>query len=148
MSDSLSLEFKDEVTQGLRQMTEELRRKFLRSAIRIGAQKVRERAKQKVPVKTGRLRKNIRNYEYRRDGDYWQKIYVRNGKGGVGYGHLVEYGYMPRARGSGKNKKSVRRLHGPYRHVPARPYMRPALEETQPELVDAVEQAVIAWLKS
>ena len=81
------------------------------AALTVGAEGIAERAKQRVPVATGRLRDAI---HVEQDGD---DVAVVAGDSDVWYGHLVEHGTSS---------------------APAQPFLLPAAEERRNEIKAAV----------
>ena len=87
----------------------------VQAALHASAEGIADRAKQRAPVETGRLRDAI---HVERDGD---DVYILGGDSEVWYGHLVEYGT---------------------RYVPAQPFLVPAAEEGKDDTVAAVVAAL------
>lgn len=120
-----------EIAAALKELPVTIHKQALRKPIYRGAQLVRDRAKTLVPVKTGNLRKNIK-VKGRRGTPTMQLVaaFVQYGKGGASYAHLVEKGFM----------------HISGRHIPARPFMRPALEMSANEIISIVAKELKAAL--
>ena len=97
------------------QITAELAAK-LDAAVSAGAEVVEARAKERVPVNTGKLRDAIR-VEHTSPGE----AEVVAGNTEVFYGHIVEHGSV---------------------HTPAHPFMVPAAEEARAEVTAIVAAAL------
>lgn len=87
----------------------------LDAAVKAGAERVAEDAKERVPIRSGALRDAIHTEDD--DGG----TYVIAGDSGVFYGHIVEHGGA---------------------RTPARPFLIPALEENRAGIVAAAAVAV------
>jgi HK97 gp10 family phage protein len=120
-----------ELVATLNQLPVTIHKQALRKPIYRGAQLVRDKAKALVTVKTGNLRKNIKVKGSRGTPTLQAtKVYVQYGSSGAPYAHLVEKGFM----------------HISGRHVPARPFMRPALETSVQEIIQIVSTELKASL--
>lgn len=86
------------------------------SQLKEASEKVVERAKQHAPKKRGHLRDSI-TAEALDHGFTWE-IGPENARGG-GYGHIVEKGYTRQA---------------------PQPYLGPALDEVEPQMIDGFEK--------
>ncbi len=87
----------------------------VQAALKAGAERIAENARQRVPVQSGRLRDAIHVEED--DGSF----YVVAGNTEVFYGHIVEHGGA---------------------HTPPRPFLVPALEENADSVLGAVTSAL------
>ena len=132
-----------------------------------GARVIRDEAKIKAPVVTGRLKRAIYTKYIRELSDPWKATYyvgVRKGKRYVRlnakrdmdayYAKFVEYGHFTRRAGSkfakiGYRKSNVGQVNnellasevqtGAVRWVPAQPFMRPAWDAKQDAALEALK---------
>lgn len=93
------------------------------AAVRAGAQIIRNGAAERAPYKTGNLRRSIK--EERADESTSTSIIYNVGTNVV-YAPAQEFGYQ---------------------HIPARPYLRPALDQDGKEAVEVIKNAVIQFIE-
>lgn len=130
MGVTVTIEGMDELRKKFEQLSDKQQRGVLRSAIRAGGSLVVREARKRVHDQSGNLRKGIKT-----------KVTVKqNGvtEADVGWdlkiaphGHLVEMGHVQVVGRRGGKRRTVG-------HVPAHPFLRPALEDNQQEIVDIV----------
>lgn len=118
----------EELTKKLNQLPVEIERDVLVSALRLSANQVKKLAQAKVPIGTGALRDSIRIRAPRRKEHFVQKVLVTVGKY---YGKFIESGWM----------------HVGDKHIPARPFMRPAIDEHEKQFIDSVLEGIKKKLK-
>lgn len=107
-----------------KKLPEKFQRKILRRALMLGALQVRERARQLVPVDSGDLKRSIKA----RKPKGTKRGEIRREVGATEYyAHFVESG----------TKK-----------IKAQPFLKPALDETTPKIVDRIGDAMVDFLKS
>jgi HK97 gp10 family phage protein len=98
----------------------------VKDAIKEQADQIAEAARQKVPVRTGKLRDSIEVIDYNEPGFVGYRIVAEaraeGGRYNAPYAHMVEYGSV-------HNK-------------PAQPFMLPALEEGRDPTLKAVSDAL------
>jgi len=156
----------DELKENLNKLSKEMQVKGGERAVRAGAAVILKAAKNKVPVKTGNLKKSLRIRRISNKGSTWPKFWVchstgRGVKNDGWYAHLVEFGGIkgsypirPRKRLYGGGKKALMipigsggrsgsTIYGIYsavRHPQSRakPYMRPAFDENVNRSMDAI----------
>lgn len=111
----------EQLISKLNNLPEKLEKKVIRAAVRKGAILVRNKAREKVPVKTGTLKKSIKIRSNRvANGIISFKIGPTNDKKkgtDVFYGRFIEFGTSKMA---------------------AKPFMRPALDESETEVLNVV----------
>jgi HK97 gp10 family phage protein len=105
-------------------------------------------AKQRVPVRTGNLKKTIKSSFDRGTATGYVKAgkYLGSQSGGYPYAHLVEFGTKPHTIVA-KNAKALSIRGGFIEQVnhpgaQEHPFMRPAFEQEKPNLIRNVTQAV------
>ena len=99
-------------------ITEEIEKKAMDRLARAG-EIVAARARQKVPVQSGKLRDSIRVTRLKDDPKLNIRVYAGSRqKGGAFYAHMVEYGTVKMA---------------------AKPFLRPALNEAKGQIKGIVE---------
>ncbi|HIP50457.1 MAG TPA: hypothetical protein EYG94_00085 [Campylobacterales bacterium] len=115
-----------ELTKALKQFPKNIQKNVMLGAVRAGTKPIIKRAKELVPVEEGDLKKSIRAKKRRvpKSTPYVIKFSVHAGgnmkKAGQKlrpfYGSFIEFGYMkPTKEG--------------FKHMTARPFMRPAMEQ-------------------
>lgn len=127
----------EKVSANLRQFTNEMRNTILASAIHKAADIPLAQAIMRAPVRTGRLVFALGKRRIRDPGAIGSYISAYR-RGGAPYAHLVEYGHrivvrVRRRSGFG----TVQQVKG---HVPARPFLRPALETTTLPVLSSVAE--------
>jgi len=140
MAEQVTVEGIDELNLALGSLPGKLRERSLRRAARKGGNIIRDKAKAKVPKRTGRLKESItvtvRFPDFRNvDAEVGPKSAFKFIKveGALGqfkqlaatgwYAHFVEFGHVLKARG---------KIIG---SVPPRPFLRPAADESVGEVV-------------
>ena len=129
MSVTVKLTGLDELDRAVKKLPQRLQRRVLNTALRASGRVIQKRAKSLAPVKSGVLRRSIvvRTGKARK-GSATVFVTTTKGKGeknDAWYAHLVEFG-----------TKLVR----------ARPFLRPAFDETQKEQLDAIGQTLAAGI--
>jgi len=99
----IQIEGLDRLDEALQELAWPAARRALRKGMRAGANIVRDEARQKAPVKTGKLRRRIRTRE-RREENGWMRFAIEVPQS-VFYGRFFEFGTSKQ---------------------PARPFLRPA----------------------
>ena len=98
----------------------------VKDAIKEQADEIADAARQKVPVRTGKLRDSIEVIDYNEPGFVGYRIVAdaraEGGRYNAPYAHMVEYGSV--------------------HNEPARPFMLPALEEGREPTLKAVSDAL------
>ncbi|WP_442765105.1 HK97-gp10 family putative phage morphogenesis protein [Sulfurospirillum cavolei] len=111
----------EQLISKLNNLPEKLEKKVIRAAVRKGAILVRDKAREKAPVKTGTLKKSIKIRSNKvANGIISFKIGPTNDKKkgtDVFYGRFIEFGTSKMA---------------------AKPFMRPALDESETEVLNVV----------
>lgn len=130
MAVTVTIEGMDELKKKFAQLSDKQQRGVLRTAIRAGANLVVREARKLAPEQSGALRKGIK-----------AKVSVKQGGATVAkigwdnkiapHGHLVEMGHVMVVGKRGGKQRTVG-------HVPAHPFLRPALLDHQQEIVDIV----------
>jgi HK97 gp10 family phage protein len=140
-----------ELLKMLATLEPKLSRKVLRKAIRKAAQPIRDAARAKAPVKTGKLRKSIRLRAAKRLMRGSVGIVVEAGgkdfTGDTFYGSFIEYGFLQNpvvrlddGRIISVTRRMARRMER--KQIPARPFMRPALDENRSRFFSIVRDEV------
>lgn len=111
----------EELISKLNGLPDKLETKVVRSAVRKGAILVRDKAREKVPVDTGTLKKSIK---------------VRNNRSGKG---IISFKIGP----TSDKKRGTDIFYGRFvefgtSKMAAKPFMRPALDESENEVLDVV----------
>jgi hypothetical protein len=136
------------VLAGLGMLAGPLREKLLRSGLVAAGKVVRDEAEMRVPVKSGRLKSAIYlAYSPERSvngqqvyGVSWRKTFF----GGARHGHLIEFGHwqpyqvVMKADGSFVTRKD-RPLPEP-KFIPAKPFLRPAMDAAGGRAVEAATE--------
>ena len=105
------------------EFSNKVQRAVMRKALTQTGAIVKKAAKAKVPVLTGALKKSIKeSVSVKEGGESYVKIFVSKP-----HGHLIEFGHAIKATKGGPS----------FGHVPAHPFMRPAVDESKPEIVGA-----------
>jgi len=127
----------DQTLKALRQFPQNIQKNVMVGAIRAGCKPIVQEAKNLVPVKSGFLKKSIKIRKRRtaRETPYKLHFTVSAGNYVKGFGakashaHLVEFGFVQADSKGGK-------------HVPAHPFMRPALEREATHSIDFVRDYI------
>ena len=126
MAESVTIELvgMDDVLNRLKKLPEKPTRRVTRKFLRAGSTPILKESRRLTPKDTGELRKAWkRSFAKSFDRDQWVK--VRNP---APHAHLVEFGTGERFTKDGKSKGSM----------PARPFLRPAVESKKGEAVRAM----------
>ena len=107
-------------------------------ALLAAAEPVRQEASRRAPVRTGRLASSI-VAERERPRRHLRRVRVGPNKEAY-YGLFVELGHVIRVGGSGRKGKVLG-------HVPARPFLRPALDARADEAVRIAAETVRSGLE-
>jgi len=125
-----------ELEKSLLQLETKVAKKVVRQALRAGGKILLKAVKQKVPVDTGELKKNIKVKAGKRKKGQ-ASIFVgtseKNYSGPYFYASFVEYGHLQGSRNIAKANREF---------VAARPYMRPSFDLTK----KAVEKEITTKL--
>jgi HK97 gp10 family phage protein len=127
----------EKLRKALNSLSKKDLRKFLTPAIRKGLKPVRDQAKANVPRDTGLLEKSIRQYAgATRSGEPKGRVVAGTKVGFTAEGKTV----------SSRSKKAVRKTRAAHAHLvefgtvkmPARPFLRPALENRKREAFNII----------
>ena len=139
----------------LKELPSKIERNIMRGALREGSKEFLERAKEEVPVKSGRLRKSLRISTRFKKGEVTATMTAGNGQ--AFYAHMIEFGTASFYTGSGKSvgapyeiKPNGKALKvGNYYFgsitqpgVKPQPFMRPAFDAGSAEAVKAVAEYI------
>jgi HK97 gp10 family phage protein len=151
MTSEVNIKGMAELDKLLAELPDKLQRNVMRSALRAGAQVIKQRAQELAPVHTGKLRDSIRVSVRIKAGVPVATVKAGgNAKGGAFYAHMVEYGTAAHFI-KPKTAKSLF-LAGLFREgvdhpgAVAHPFMRPAFDAAAQEAVLAVALKVKARL--
>ena len=162
-AESVGIDLKgfDELMQNLERLKSSTQRKVARLAVTAGARIVRNEAKRLVPVRTGNLRDSIsiKVLPYRRTEHIAARVFASRIRGKQGWhAHLIEFGTAPRYQkpkefkhlspflAKRAMKESGKR--GRYTGIgPARPFMRPALDNRRSEILAAYKRILKAGIE-
>ena len=138
MAETIRIEGIEEIARNLEAVSDRIKRRALRAGMTRAGKLIERDAKRRVPVRMGRLRQAIEfDPKIRaRSGDLVGKVLARRGpnnKGGY-YAHLVERGH--------KLFRTTRTKKYFIKHVPADPFMRPALETNVGPSIELIRRAV------
>jgi HK97 gp10 family phage protein len=131
----LKIEGLDELRRALLQLPKELRKGPLRSAVSAGARIVQRKAAELAPIDEGTLKKAI--YRTR----------SREGSSSVQEMAIVGVRYGKRFRRRGLDAWYWRFIEFGTRKMRARPFMRPAFEQTKPEQLEAIRKRLGAAIE-
>lgn len=126
-----------ELQEALNQLPAKIERNVMRSALRQGANVIRNQARQNVPVDDGDLKKSIKVSTRARGGKATATL--RAGDEKAFYAHFIEYGVKPHGVKKGADL-SRGKLQDGKKHpgFPAKPFMRNALDDKSDEAIAAV----------
>jgi len=115
-----------EVAANLRKLDLRVERKLGMQALRAGAKIIVKQARENAPTKTGRLKRAIGVMAIKDKGKIELQVGVKRGKKrsdlkGAWYAHFLEFGTITRA---------------------AHPFITPAVESTQKEVVEKVKEEI------
>lgn len=133
----------DELSKKLKEMPIKLAKNGLRAAVNAGAQVVYKEARARVPVDTGRVKKNIYKKQIREKSNNVQQTYyvgVRLGSGGT-YAKTkanVRKGRVGKSYDTESRAFYWRFLEFGTSKLPARPFLRPAFDTKKTQAVDAM----------
>lgn len=123
MAGEVRCEGMDELLKSLHAMGDAGDR-IMDKALMEGARIVQEAAKRRVPVRTGKLRDNIKIGDIRENAKGLKSIVVGPGKGDIStafYGKFIEYGTLKK---------------------PAKPFLRPAFDESRDFVGRKMEEVI------
>jgi len=104
-----------------RELSDKMQRAVMRKALTQTGAIVRKAARAKVPVRTGGLKKSIKSkVSVKEEARSYVDVFVSKP-----HGHLIEFGHAIKATKGGPS----------FGHVPAHPFMRPAVDESHAEIV-------------
>ena len=156
MADLANVAGLDALFRAMQELPPKLERKALRKAVTAAGMIIRDEARARAPVGTGRLKRAISYGRSNRDcakGKEVGNVFVRKAKnGGNGgqksvkahgkfdayYAVFVEYGHWSRSRKQGG--KSVRK--GAAVWIPAHPFLRPAWESRKNDALEAIKKSL------
>jgi len=125
MEVTLKVEGVRELNRRLETLPVKIQRKIVRQALRDGAKVIREEARRRVPVDTGRLRRTLTQRKGKARRGSYSVVVTHNWKRYAGtipfYGGYVEHGT---------------------RKMPPRPYLRSALDERRDEATRVVIRGI------
>lgn len=133
-----------EIERILKQMPIKYERRIAKNALRAAARVIRNEAKRRVPVDTGNLKKSISVVTLP---GRIPAVAVTNkrGKGEKNdgwYAHLVEFGTKPHSTAKGGRKAGLSALDARvHPGTPARPFLRPALDNKSAEAIQIIADA-------
>ena len=110
------------------ELSNKAQRAVMRKALTQTGAVVLKAARAKCPVKTGKLKKSIKqSVSVKEGGESYVKIFVSKP-----HGHLIEFGH------------AIKRVKGgpTFGHVPAHPFMRPAIDESHPAIIARFAEAM------
>lgn len=135
-----------ELHKALQQVPEQLEKKVLRNALRAGANVMKKAAQDRVPVKSGALRKSIKVKTSARKGRYRLKATISAGDEDAYYAHMVEFGTAAHIIKPAKKKSlffgGVAREQVEHPGAAPHPFMRPALDAASEAAVNAFAESV------
>ena len=135
-----------ELHKALQQLPEELEKKILRGALGAGARVMKKAAQERVPVKSGALRKSVRVKTSARKGRYRLKATIVAGNKEAFYAHMVEFGTARHMIRAGAKKAllfgGVMREQVEHPGADPHPFMRPALDASSEAAVQAFAEHV------
>lgn len=130
-----------ELQDALNQLPAKIERNVMRSALRQGANVIRNQARQNVPVEDGDLKKSIKVSTRARGGKTTATL--RAGDKRAFYAHMIEFGVAPHGVKKGAKRKSGKYQDGKkHPGFSAKPFMRPAVDDKADEAVQAVANQV------
>jgi len=129
----------------LRQLPMKMQKRVMNNAVRAGARVIRTEAKKNVKRnfhghgdRAIHLEKEI-TVAAQKKRKPWEFIY-KIGCGRAYWGRFWEYGYSATGRGKTGQARSTRRAGG--RHIPARPWLRPALDEMAKTAIEKIREKI------
>jgi HK97 gp10 family phage protein len=138
----------DVLDKAVKKLSDKVQKQVLNKAARAGARVVQKRAKSLAPVKSGALRRAIRVVTLKMPkGQAKAAVTIKSGKGEkreAFYAHFVEFGTRKHAIGRGSVKTQTRtgrpgqQRGAIHPGTTAKPFMRPAFDETEREQLDAI----------
>jgi HK97 gp10 family phage protein len=133
MADSVTMDIQglDELVKKMRELSPKLARNGLRAAVNAGAQVVKKEAASRVPVDTGALKRAVYAKQIRElSGDTQQTFYV-----------AVRQGRRERAKN--RDGWHWRFIEFGTKSMPARPFLRPALDVKKTEAAERIKTKLI-----
>ena len=152
MEMSLRIDGCEELAANLRSLAVDVRDKFMLQALKAGAEVVRDAAQADAPVRTGALATSITTSvrggavlvgpDKQARNDPGDKRHMRNDSIGIFQekGTVNHYNYLGEritAAAARRKKKNVISIQGKSERMPARPFLRPALESSAQAAFDA-----------
>ena len=127
-----------ELDKAVKTLPEKIQKRVLVGALRAGGRVIAKQAKARVPIKFGRLKKNIAVIagKFERGTAI---VYVHT-KPKAWYSHMIEFGTKPHAVAKKSNTSSGKQTGKMHPGGKAHPYMRPAFDTTHKEVLDAIGQ--------
>ncbi len=123
----------DKLDKEVKKLTDKVQKKVLQKAARAAARVVQKRTKALAPVKTGALRRAIRVVTLKMPkGQAKVAVTVKSGKGEkrqAFYAQFIEFG---------TKKRAIGKQGAQHPGTTAKPFMRPAFDETEREQLDAM----------
>lgn len=139
------------ISSRLKNVPKKTLEKVLKKSLKFGANRIKTRAKAACPRDSGKLQRSINVRAVTENSDlvgYDIGAGDRN-KNGAWYAHLIEFGYMMRARGKAARVGNFRlraRLKGKtskIRHVPGKFFMTKSIEaESEPILNEVMDDLI------
>lgn len=105
------------------------------AAIKAGAEVIRKEITQRVPTKTGNLKKSISVSKIKKDSAGLDYVDVGPSKHDGFYGVMLEFGTAQRKHKKGKGAKSTG-------YVAAQPFVEPAFLSSKKEAMDAIARVM------
>lgn len=147
---NLKIQGADELRKILKRLPNEILGKALQAGIRESGKLVRDDAKQRIKSHNLLDKGNLYNNTLTKKGpggltEVQQYVYVKNKSF---YGYFWEKGFMRKARGQGKKKQG--RARGGKRNLyrePAKPFMRPALDENRYSIIKVFSDKINQFIK-
>ena len=128
-----------EIERKMRRLSSRKVESVMRRALSAAARKIRDVARSRVPVKTGRLKKSIK---VRRRRSIGNKLRVTVGSR-ERYSHLVEMGTRDRQwKGKGKTRRGKRSTG----QMPGYHFLRNAYRQTQHEALEIFEKKAMQFI--
>lgn len=139
MADEVKIDGLDELFKAMQEMPVKLEKKVLRGAMRAGAKVFLDRARAKVPTKTGKLRKSLRISTRVRNGKIEARLIAGNKE--AFYPHMVEFGtaahfIKPKSRKSLFFAGLAREIVD-HPGAKPQPFMRPAFDGGTTDAIEA-----------
>jgi HK97 gp10 family phage protein len=154
---TISLQGDKQLLAALQQLSQDMQGELLEKALTAGAMIVANDAKRRAPVKTGNLRRSIHiggQGAGAEGGDIGRPAQPANGAAvqvgtNVEYAAIHEYGGIitPKTAKALRFKIGDKWVMTQRVQIPARPYLRPALDENEAAVKDEVSKALQALIE-